>query len=84
MEKLDSIFKALPIVLLLYGIGQSIGEIFEVSLSSSALRTETDTEWQLRMMLYVSYIRALDAMFFYAALAAVVQWLNVRSRGTVA
>ncbi|WP_298935828.1 hypothetical protein [uncultured Ruegeria sp.] len=84
MEKLDSIFKALPIVLLLYGIVQSIGEIFEVSLSSSALRTETDTEWQLRMMLYVSYIRALDAMFFYLALAAVVHWLNVRSRGTVA
>ena len=79
MEKLEPVFKALPIALLIYGLVLAIGESFEVSMSASSMMLEADTEWQLRMALYVAYLRALEPLFFYGSLSAVVHWLNKRA-----
>ncbi|WP_120634826.1 hypothetical protein [Ruegeria sp. EL01] len=84
MDKLEPIFKSLPIALLVYGFARTLGECFEVSMSGSGMAIIGDTEWEMRMLLYIGYMRAMDSLFFYAAMAAVVHWLNVRSRGAAA
>ncbi|WP_170349607.1 hypothetical protein [Ruegeria atlantica] len=84
MDKLEPLFKTLPIALLAYGFARSLGDCFELNLSGSSIAMPGDTAWEMRMLLIVSYLRALDSLFFYAAFAAVVHWLNVKSRGVAA
>ena len=81
MDKLEPLFKSLPIALLIYGLARTLGECFVLHLAGSAAVIGGDTDWQIRMLHYAGYLRALDSLFFYAAFAAVVHWLNVRSEG---
>ena len=80
MDNLSSLFKALPIALLAYGFARSLAECFEINLAGSSMAMAGDTEWQMRMLVYAGYLRAVDSLFFYAALAGVVHWLNIRNR----
>ncbi|MTH99962.1 hypothetical protein [Roseibium sp. RKSG952] len=84
MDKLEHLFKTLPIVLLAYGVARTLGECFEVRLAGAGPELYGETEWQLRMLIYTAYLRAFDSLFFYAAIAAVVHWMNVRGRGAPA
>ncbi|WP_170326179.1 hypothetical protein [Ruegeria arenilitoris] len=84
MDNLSPLFKALPIALLLYGLARSLAECFEINLTGSSMAMTGDTEWEMRMLLYAGYLRALDSLFFYAALAGVVHWLNIRNIGAPA
>ncbi|WP_170761116.1 hypothetical protein [Ruegeria lacuscaerulensis] len=78
MDRLEPLFKALPVILLGYGLVRTIGECFEVHLAGAGANMGAETEWQLKVFMYASYIRALDSLLFYAAFAAVVHWLNVK------
>ncbi len=84
MDNLNPLFKALPIALLAYGLARSLAECFEINLAGTSMAMAGDTEWQMRMLLYTGYLRALDSLFFYAALAGVVHWLNFRNKGALA
>lgn len=72
MDNMMPLFRALPVPLFLCGLVRSIMELLEVSRTAASLAMGADDISSMRWITYSAYLRALDSLFFYAAIAALV------------
>ena len=79
MDSFSQIFRAVPALLVAYGVMATFGNMFELNITGDAMRMSGDNSYEMRMLTIVAMIRGFYEFFFFLGLAAVVAGLNKRN-----
>ena len=78
MDKLYSLYRIMPALLLIYGVAMTFFGMLELRITGNQTWLAGDTSYEVRMLSYISAARAFDPLFFSGGLAAIVAALEHR------
>ena len=79
MEKLDPLYKAAPLILIIYGVVATYANMSDLRISGNNMFAVGASSYEERMLYISAVIRGFYEFFFFLGLAALVAGLNKRN-----